>query len=365
MKSVTSRQVYCIIMLSVICLKFLFLPSLVSYSCGNNGYLAMFFSFLFNSMVLIIFAYLSKVYPDYNFKELLQKLFGKIIANVLLLMYFALFIISSASLFQSIYIFLLENLYEEFSIILFAISMAIGLFFVCIKSVGVFARYLEGIFILVVFSIFLSMLFAISNVDFSNLLPILDNGVGDLLNINRYAIWFGDYLIMIVLFGNFKKTKNFYRNLFISVGIVIFVITIFYAMYYCLYGNASIIHKNAIEDMVDSLPLSSDFGRMSWVIVLMWSFALFAELSLLLYIAVTCFDFIFPSKNKYVASSVSIILLILSIVVFNFNLSTLIDFDIYYVRYLSIFLQFVVPIVMLIASCFARKKEAKFEIPKT
>ena len=364
MKSVTSRQVYCIIMMSIICLKFLFLPSLVSYSCNNNGYLAMLLALSINTMVLVIFIYLSNIYPNFNFKQILTVFFGKILANIFLLLYFLLFVISSASLFQSIYVFLLENLYEEYSILLFGVSMSIGIFAVCTKGVITFARYLEGIFVLVVFSIALSMLFAISNVDFSNLMPVLSNGVGEIVDINKYAIWFGDYLIMIVLFGNFKKSKHFKRNLFICVATTILVVTAFYAIYYCLYGNSSIIHQNAIADMVDSLPLSSDFGRMSWVIVLMWSFALFAELSILMYIAVNCFNFVFPTKKRYTASCIAIICMLLIVAIFNFNLSKLLDFDINFVRYLSIFLQFVLPIIMFVISLFMNQKEAKFEIPK-
>ena len=296
-----------ILILSAVGLKFLFLPSIVSLVCKQNGYIAIFVGMLVDFLILGIFVYLLKKNPDLNFKQILEQIFGKAFSKIILILYALLFLVKAASSFQSHYLFLYESLYEELKWYVFTFCGMFVMFIVCTKRLRVFARLIEVIFFIVLFFIIISFALGATVADFSEIFPILENGIKDVIGIKDFSIWFGDYIVMVILFGNVKISKNFSKKVFLLIALTIVLVSLSYMVYYCLYANTAIIQKNSIANIVEIIPYSSDFGRVSWIIVLLWLFALFSEACLMIYCAMTCMSFAFGAENKIPALLISFI----------------------------------------------------------
>ncbi len=359
MKQVSTRQFYYFLVLATVALKFLFLPTIIASECGSNGFIAIFLTLALDVGMLSIYLYIQNKVPDMNFLQILDKLFGKIISRIILILFFFLFIIKGFSIFQSLYVFLLDTLYQELNWLTYTIPMLFVIAFVCSRKLNVIARMIEASFFIIAFCLLASFFIGSLKADISNLLPIMENGFVDIQGMYKYLLWFGDYIVLIMLFGDVKREKRFYLKVYLwEIGAVLFV-TAFYVVFYCLYGNGAVVHNNAVSDVIQVLPLSADIGRLDWVIVLVWIYAIFVALILLIYLSSQCFDWVIASPSKWIGISVSIALLIASILIFNYDIAKIIVFDAQYAKYLAIATQYVVPIFMLIFSFRLNKKGDK------
>ncbi len=346
-------------MLAGIGFKFLFLPSLAYYRCENDAYIGVFIMLLLEIGIYSIYFYIMSKNAELSFKEILEKIFGKIFSKIILFGYFLLFVIKFLTVLQSKYVFLVETLYQEFDWLVFVISLLAIMGFVASKRLNIIARLAESIFFLAILGIAIPLYVGIIKADFTNLLPVLENGFTDVIKIFDFMVWFGDSLIMLLIFGNVRKAKHFYLKVYASMIIATLAAVAFFMVFYSLYGPASITHRNAIADILDALPFSSDLGRLSWIIVLLWHFALFVATAVLFYLAVTMFDFIIPSPNKIGSILLTCVLVFIGVYFLRFDLGMIVKMNTTHWKYYSAVFQYLLPILFLIFSFRIKKERTK------
>ena len=347
-KMVQTRQVIFILILSLMTLKVLYLPSLLARDIGRDLYIYIFMMMVFDFVILLVFLFIESRHPDLTFYEILQKEFGSVIAKIIMLLFFVFFLMKCWGAFQTNYSFLNENLYTTtLDWLNFGLPIIIVAFYVARFGVNTIARVIEISMPIIIMGLLVSLFVGFFRVDFSSLLPFLEKGFFQgVPKIINYDFWFGDYLIYIVFIGNSKKQEkdNFKISLWIFVAII--VLCLFVATFYAVYDYNTVCHSNAISDMLQILPSTSDLGNFDWILILVWDTALFLYFSLSVLGALYCLKQIFNTNKEGV-----LIVVILSVVLFA---SILINFDVFgaikiakeYLKYFCIGVQYVLPLLI-------------------
>ena len=161
---------------------------------------------------LLVFGKLSTMYPGKNLFQIFDISFGKIIGTIISLFYILNFLhvgsLAIRDITEFIQVVVLYETPQYFSAI-WVILLAIYL----VKSgFEVFARWTNFVIVIILFTIFCLMLFALPKLDFLNILPVLNNGWKPVLDsaISYYAFPFAEVVVFLALFNNLKDSKKSY-----------------------------------------------------------------------------------------------------------------------------------------------------------
>lgn len=354
-KSVTTRQSCLILILTAITTKLLFLPSLLCQEVGRDAYLYVLVYMLLEVGILAIFLYLSYKFPEHNFKEIVEVLFGKVFSKVILSLYFIFFLFQTSIIFQSTYVYIYENLYSELQWYVYAFPLIITISYVCFKGLNGISRLIEMFFPILFIGVVVAFFLGSINADYSNILPFMDKNfflnVGD---ISKYALWFSDYLVYIVLFGEVKMDKGHFKKLIIAAICTAVFVSLFVMVFYCLYDYSAIFHKNAITEVMQVIPRSSDIGSLDWVITLIWDASMIIYMCLKFFASTRVFKFTFCIKKDWI--NILLVLIFMAVLVYltKFNMSIIIEYSTKYIKYFYYVVSFLLPIIMFIIAIFKK-----------
>lgn len=354
-KLISTRQLIFILIISMLTLKVLFLPSLLVKDIGRDSYLFFFFMLILDFLVLLILLFLMHKFQDLSFYEILQKLFGTFFAKVILFLFFSFFVLKCWAIFQSNFVYLNENLHTSIKWFTFSLPLLVVVFYMSTFGVNAFARLIELMFPIIGMGFLLSLATGLTRADFSNLLPFLENGfVSHLPKIFHFSFWFGDYLILIVFFGNVKLDKKFNMKVTLSVLSAILFITFFIAVVYSVFSYNTLSHTNSISDILQVLPSISDLGGFDWVLILIWDVALFLYFTLNVLSAFYCFRQIFHNINQQVVAVGILAIILGSNLLTHFDIIHNIEIGQKYLLYFCMPVQYGLPLLFLIISLFIK-----------
>ncbi len=360
-KTVTTRQLIFILVISVLTLKVLFLPNVLATNIGRDGYIFLFFMLFMDFLVLLMLLYLMNKYKDKTFYEMLESMVGKIGAKIIMFLLFLYFLTRCWTRFQTSFIYLNENLYTSFDWYIFAFPILIVVVFCVMQGIKAFARLSEFFVPVIIFGFLVAFIVGVVRADFTNALPFLENGLNFMLSSHKYSLWFGDYLILILFFGRVKMDKKFNLKVILSMLSLILIIATFYAVFYFTYNYNTVCHINAISDIMQFLPSVSDIGSFDWILILIWDIALFLDLTLNTFAAVFAFSQVFTKKGSAIVATIILLVILLINYLLNFNvfMSMLIFRD--YLWYYNVLVQGGIPLLLfIIGLCKRRKKD---EVP--
>ena len=129
-KLVSTRQLILILIISMVTLKVLFLPSLLAKDVGRDSYFFVLSMCLFDLAVLFMLLFVFYKNPDLSFIEILNKMFGKVIAKIIMFLFLLFFISKCCGIFQANFSYLNENLYSSLRWYTFAFPILITIFFI-------------------------------------------------------------------------------------------------------------------------------------------------------------------------------------------------------------------------------------------
>lgn len=354
---VTTRQLSLILIISLITLKGLLLPPIMAKDLGRDSYIFAFVPLILDFLVLLGFLFIMNKYPGQSFFQILQQLFGIVIAKVIMFFFFCFFFIKSCIIFQANFVYLNENLYTTFNWLIFAVPILFTAVACAMRGVTAFARLVEFFFPVIIVGVFTSVGAGVLSADFSNLLPFMEFGLSKLPKVFSYALWFGDYLIMIVFFGNVKTTQKFNLRIILSIAGGIVGVVAFFAIFYSIHNYSAICHTNAISDMLQTMPLSSDVGSFDWILIILWDISLFLFFTMNVLGAFYSFRMAFFDQ-LHIPVAIGIVVLV-------YVVNWLINFDIYFTidvaqKYLwqgCLFVQYGLPAIIFSFALFKKHKQ--------
>ena len=356
-KLVSTRQLVLMLIISLITLKGLLLPTLMAKDLGRDSYILAIVLLVADFLVLASFLFLMKKFPEQSFFEILKRLFGTAVAKIIMFFFFCFFFMKCCMIFQANFVYLNENLYTTFNWIVFAVPILFTVVACAVRGVTALARTIEFFAPIVLFGVFVSMFAGALSADFSNLLPFMEFGFEKLPKVFSYALWFGDYLIMIVFFGNVKMTQKFNLRVLLSVAGAIVGVVCFFAIFYSVRNYNTICHTNAVSDMLQTMPLSSDVGSFDWILIILWDISLF--LFFALNVLGAFYSFRMAICNKFQVP----VAIILAVLVYVMN--RILNFDIYlsvnlvqkYFWHGALGVQYGLPLLIFIFALFKKSKK--------
>lgn len=359
-KLVSVRQLILILIISMVALKVLFLPSLLSKDIGRDSYLFVIIMCLIDLVVLCALLFIFYKNPELSFLEILENMFGKVLSKIIMFLFMFFFIAKCCGIFQANFSYLNENLYSSLKWYTFAFPILITIFFIASFGVNSLSRLVEVFAPIIIVAFIACLLVGFFRADFSNLLPIMENNFFTTFpKIFRYSFWFGDYILFIVFFGNVKEEKKSFSKIFISLFISILVVGLFLAVSYSLFNYNSITHTNAISDTLQLLPSISDIGSFDWVMVLIWDICLFLYFTLNVLGAFYCFRMCFFKKWQMVSVFIILASVLAICLLLNFDVILSVNIARDYVCYFSMFIQYFLPLILFVFSFKIKRVNVK------
>ena len=302
MKKLSARQVGIILFISIVSLKFIIMPSLVYQISKNNSHISILINLVSDFGSIFTYFWFMKKYPNLSFKTALEKCFGKTIPKILFLLLAFYFFFKAFITLKEIQNYFNRVLFDDFDWIKYIIPSTILLAYLASKPFQTFGRCGELLIYIAIFCIVIILISTNSSANYSELLPILKDGVPPVLKgAFQSTFGFGDYIFMLLFLGKIKQNKNNTKTILTYCILAIIFIYLLYLIFISTFGNLSVNENLAISDISLNLSIPPTVGRLEWLNILFWSFILFFNTGLLLASCKECLLVTLSTqKQKYV-----------------------------------------------------------------
>lgn len=321
MKALTSRQSIILMLVTIIATKFFIVPIKLAEGMKQNIILVMPIFIILEITLIILLIRFSMKYNNWGFYEILENSFGKIFAKIFFILLFIFFLGKNILNINETYSFFLYTLYEELNPLLYIIPLSILMFYSFLKGLNSIGRTLEILCKILLFGIIAAIVIGITSVDFSNLLPLFEEPIEDsLYTLQENIFWFGDYFVFLIIFGDIKYNKGYFKYLMWIIGMAFIILLTFYITYFCLFPFSAGIQHFAVSDITQYTTMGS-WGRIDWITSFIWTMASILQSIIYYYCATKCLEKIFSYKNNLYTNILSLTILLVLIMVINFNFS--------------------------------------------
>lgn len=326
MKNLTSRQAGILMFFSMIALKFITFPSVYSKYTGVNGYLAVSFNLLIDLIVLGVLMWVSAQHKNLTIKELLNKLFGKIVTRIVFALLFVMFFIKSAFLIKELQHHLLNMLFVKLDFYYFAVPIVLLMAFIISKSLRALGRSAEVFFPLVLLGVLITILIPYKYMDFTNLMPILENGTQPIFDATFHCSFAtGDFFIYLIIIGNIKLEKNTNKTIYNYTLLGALLVVLFYVVFSSLYGDMGYMVLVAVGDLPFFASFPSSVGRIDWITINIWMLAVIFQAGMLLYAGLYSLNNAAGFKRKSTGIIIISVVLFAFLYFLHYNLSDILD----------------------------------------
>lgn len=321
MKALTSRQSIILMLVTIIATKFFIVPIKLAEGMEQNIILVMPIFILLEIALIILLVKFSMRYSNWSFYEILENSFGKIFAKVFFILLFIFFLGKNILNINETYSFFLYTLYEDLNPLLYIIPLSLLMFYGFLKGLNSIGRTLEILCKILLFGIITAIIIGISSVDFSNLLPLFEPPIeNSLFTLQENIFWFGDYFVFLIILGDIKYNKGYFKHLmWVIIGAFIILLT-FYITYFCLFPFSSGIQHFAVSDITQYTSMG-DWGRIDWLTSFIWTMASILQAIIYYYCSTKCLQYIFKFKNDLYTNILSLTILLIFVLLINFNFS--------------------------------------------
>ena len=320
-KKINSIQCALMLCLTTISLKFLTYPSVFASYTYKDVYVPLLIGLILDVLFTTIVLAVIKRNPNITFYELLVRSFGKILAKIVVILLAVYFFFKGLLIVKEIHNYFNETLFENIKWFSFVIPLFAILGFMMLKDFRTFGRTIQMFMPLMVFALLFTVLVPATETDFSNILPLFENGFSAIFTaVVRCSFSFGDYLILFLLMGKLNYKSNTQKVVFTCVAITDVLVLLFYIVFSAIFGNIGINHSLALGEVLLYTNINTQTGTINWLNIIIWLIILFLEAGLMFLCSSKALTEVFNFKNKYVPCLIICSLLFGSIVYLYLNL---------------------------------------------
>lgn len=360
MKKVTTNQICGLIMLVTISNKLLILPSIMYEDVGSDAIFVVILKLLLAFLAFWIFAYIAKNYPNKTLDDLLVPYIGKFCYGVLLFLFGVFYLIKTFLTLSEGELFLGETIYISLPAELYAIPTFIVAGYFVYKGARIIGRTNETVFRVIFWGVIISILLTIPNLNLETLFPLFTSSPeGFAKSFSHISMWFGNYFVIYLFLGKTEISKNFISKVLKSYILSALVVLAFFIVYYSVFGESSVIHSYAINDVVTLTPQLSSLIKINWFTVIFYSMALIGQVVLQLYLVFVCFQKIFKVKSSKMSVSIFVGVLTVVFLILPFSNVQIINFCSEQIGLYCFLLNLSFPALILIILMILNYKRAK------
>lgn len=361
-EKISSSQLLFLSVTLVSATAFLFAPAITSAIAGNDGWISVLIvATVFGFLVTLTCVKLAQMYPDQTLIEYAPKLIGKIPGKLLGLVYILFIIHINAIIVREFGDFLFIAFLPETPLMLFNLVVVLLAAYATRSGLEVIARMNQFVFPLFLFVWFVIVFFNVNNMNFENLLPLLDHGIKPILKGSLTPNgWRGELFLILMFFPHLNRPVEARNTLLIAVVIIGVILTGLILASTMVFGAEQDAHF-----VFPSLALAKyisigDFlERVEALIVIVWVAGITVKVAIFYLASVNGMAQLMNLKsNKPVVIPIGIITLIYSAVVFD-NSRELVSFLSKTFPCYAYLFEFFIPLALLFIA-FIRKKAGLF-----
>ena len=320
-KKINSIQCGLMLCLTTISLKFLTYPSVFASFSYKDVYVPILIGLILDVSFTLIVLTVIKKNPNVTFYELLVRGFGKVLAKFVIMLLAIYFFFKGLLIVKEIHNYFNETLFENIKWFSFVIPLFSILAFMMLKDFRTFGRTIQMFMPLMVFALLFTVLVPATETDFSNILPLFENGfIGIFTAVVRCSFSFGDYLILFLLMGKLDYKQNSKKVILTCVAITDVLVLLFYIVFSAIFGTVGINHSLALGEVLLYTNINTQTGTINWLNIIIWLIILFLEAGLMFLCSSKALTEVFNFKNKYVPCVIICLVLFGSIVYLYLNL---------------------------------------------
>lgn len=282
--------------------KFLKLPSMLAADVGHDSWLTLVFSFLWDGICLTFLLWAIKINKDsqLDISKILNNTVSKVVAKIILVIFFVMFVVRNEILLASCYKMFAVTFDVSTNWIVYVIpvvALAVLALKLGFNSVARASQLLFGIIFICVVVLLIS---PISQVDFGNLLPIAEAGIGKIMasSVTR-SFWFTDYIFIYLLLDNIKVKKHVFSPVLTAFAIGAALTIAMNAIFVALYGDLAPQFDLAMSKIGVHFVSEASNGRWDWLTLSIWLISVFIKIVVFFICAYKCLEKIFEfNANK-------------------------------------------------------------------
>lgn len=276
------------------------IPRMVVQTAKNDAWLSIIISTILSIILSIFLVKLCSKYPHSTFIELTSAITGKFFGKILCLLYCFFFFQSSVHLIYLVTFYVNIIYFPETPAIALTIMLIILILINNYYGLGVMCRFNELISPIIIIGILFSIILSIPNMDLSNILPVLDQGIKPVINasIPLMGIPFGEIIIIIILYPYLNNQNNIYKIVsltILSIGLI-FLAIVFTALFVLDINEIEINYFTTYE-IVRLVNIGEIIQRVDALYLLAFLLAIFIKIVSYNYLFILLFKQSFKIKN--------------------------------------------------------------------
>jgi spore germination protein KB len=300
-KILTGRQAGMLLFISIISLKFLVFPALITTYARRDAYISIFASLTIEFAIIIAILLFINRYPNVTFKDVISMCFGKVFAKIIYVILFVYFFCKTLFLIKETHNYFLEVIFDSLPWFFFTMPLTVFICYVMSKSIKSMARSVEIMFWIIIVCVGATTLAPLHRIDILNIFPMLEYGVKPAISGMIYSSFsFGDFIVLLLFMGKINVEKGAVKKIFwYAFGCVIFV-TIFYVVFVAIFDNSGVKHISALSDISvrSSYPYTQE--KLDWLAVLIWTIILIFQVGVYATLTKDCLNEVICFKFKTV-----------------------------------------------------------------
>ena len=301
-KILTGRQAGMLLFISIISLKFLVFPALITTYARRDAYISIFVSLTIEFAIIAIILLFINRYPNVTFKQAISMCFGKVVAKIIYVILFVYFFSKTLFLIKETHNYFLEVIFDSLPWFFFTMPLSVFICYVMSKSIKSMARSVEIMFWIIIVCVGATTLAPLHRIDILNIFPMLENGVKPAIDGIIYSSFsFGDFIVLLLFMGKINIENGAVKKIFwYAFGCVIFV-TIFYVVFVAIFDNSGVKHISALSDISvrSSYPYTQE--KLDWLAVLIWTIILLFQVGVYATLTKDCLNEVICFKFKAVS----------------------------------------------------------------
>ncbi|MCM1371114.1 MAG: spore germination protein [Clostridium sp.] len=320
MKKINSLQLGCMITLIIASATIGKGMYAVINIAGVDSWISVLIAGILGVVVLLMYLYIGNYEPDLPLPEKNKKLFGNVIGTIInYLLCIAIFILL-VSLFYDLTNFIASQFLSQTPIFVIGFLFILIIIYINIKGIDVISR-VSLILIVICTALFLIEVFGLLfNMDFSNLMPVMEFGIGKPLHGSLYIIMLNIVPIIILLIVPKNNLVDYKKYKIVTILFYIFSILVIFLTILLTIGNLGIdlarVYLYPEYIVLKRISIFNFVDRIENLIVLQWIFSLFINISLCTYFISNTIN---KRNNKVIIFLIAVLLLFVSTFIFKNN----------------------------------------------
>lgn len=328
--------------------KFLSLPSLLAKDVGHDSWLVLAINFFFDAVCLCFLLWAIKMNKQcLSIDKILDKTISRVGSTIVLAVFFVMFMCRI--------ILLLDSCYNTFAItfdvntnwIIFMLPILAVAGFAIARGFNSVARMSQILFALIILAIIGILIYPLTKMQFSSLLPIGEAGAGKIFGTAFLrSFWFSDYIFIYFVLEDLKPQKHLFCPVLVSFAVGVALTVLLNMVFVALFGELAQYSNLAMSKIgMFSVSESTD-GRWDWLTLSVWLISVIIKIIIFVFCAYKCVEKIFRlhfTKINFIVLGVMALILLLPMFL---PVNTLVNTFVYWCVLPFAVVQYLLPLLM-------------------